>query len=452
MRKLFKKLKNAKGAVTIEATISLTTFLFLFLMIYSIITICRAQATLQVAINATAKEISQYSYLYSITGINQAMGNVSTSAEGTKESVNTVASNVSQVFSSIQSIGNTDVDLGDPQQMMSSWDSITEDLKTAGAAATGAQEEIAKMLEQEPHKVIFGMAQLIASEGFELAKSLFAEAVSRALVQKHLVSNKDGTAEQFCKAMGIIPGTYLGKQSYFNGIDFSHSRLMPYGSNEITIVANYKVRLLPLLPINIEYHITQSAVTLAWMQGDVEIPDTPEAVVNKRNDYLWNGENQNERERLVRNMGIKDLKEKGYYSVSGNSYVHAYNPDDPQTFAVVRSYNPLEGYNSVDAINPAELVARLEKISSQVESSMDNIHTVNIKKPDANGNLKTQEVNCDGDIKMKVILVIPEDEGLQKKMEEALKSVNTDVEFEFVTGYGTVFETEQDKTADITEE
>lgn len=44
MLKLLKKRTDEKGNITIEATIALTTFLFMFLMIYSLITICRAQA------------------------------------------------------------------------------------------------------------------------------------------------------------------------------------------------------------------------------------------------------------------------------------------------------------------------------------------------------------------------------------------------------------------------
>jgi len=51
LKKLFEKSNSEKGMVTIEATIALTTFLFAFMMIFSIITICRAQAKIQVALN-----------------------------------------------------------------------------------------------------------------------------------------------------------------------------------------------------------------------------------------------------------------------------------------------------------------------------------------------------------------------------------------------------------------
>ena len=69
--KMFKKDEN--GAIVVEATLSLTTFLFLFFMVFSIITSARCQAIIGSAINNTAKEISQYSYLYGLTGINDSL-------------------------------------------------------------------------------------------------------------------------------------------------------------------------------------------------------------------------------------------------------------------------------------------------------------------------------------------------------------------------------------------
>lgn len=458
MRNLLRKLKKTKGAVTIEATLSLTTFLFMFMMIYSIITICRAQATIQTAINATAKELSQYSYLYSISGLHDAMKNVADGAEDTKENVNQVAkdvnevaTNVSDVFSGIQSITDKNVSFGDVGAITGQWEGLMDDLNKTEGSVTQAKESLTNLLDtgdskEGSYKLIFGMAKLMVSEGYEQAKSAAAEAVSRVMVKKHLKRNDKDTAENFCRAMGIQPGTYLTKESYFNGIDFSHSRLLPYKSNEIIIVANYKIKLLQLLPVDITFHCTQTAVTMAWLQGDVEVPDTPKEVVNQRGGSVWNGDPR-ERERLIRSMGLTELKKDGFYSVSGNNNIHAYSEKSPGTLAVVRSYNPLEGLDSVGKVNIEDIKNRLTTISSQVESSTANIQAINIKKPDKNGNLKVTEKDCSKAVNRKVILVIPEDEGLKKKFEDALATIETDVEFEFLPGYGTVFEKENKEAA-----
>lgn len=441
MGKLLKKLKSIKGAVTIEATISLTTFLFLFMMIYSLVTICRTQAIVQVAINSAAKELSQYSYLYSLTGLNKSEGTMAEAAAGTRGDINEVAGKVSDVFNGIQSLGNNNITTGkieSPGELGEEFQNISGTLGQIGDDAKGIQDKVTDMIGDDPTRLLFGMAKIMTSDIYEEVKSHAGEAIIRNMVKKNLKRSENDNEENFCRAMGIQPGSYFGQKSYFNGIDFSHSQLLPYGSSEIVVVANYKMKLMQLLPIDIELHFTQTAVTTAWMQGDVDIPDGPKAIVGQRGDSIWNEGSGSERERLIRNMGVKDLKENGFYSVSGNNYIHGYCAD-PQTLAVVRSYNPLEGVESVDSINMVDLVDRLTKISSQVESSTDNIHSVRIKKPDANGNLKTEEVNCDGDMNLKVILVIPEDPKLKEKLEEALKSVNTDVEFEFLPGYGTVY-------------
>lgn len=61
---LIRKLKSESGSVTVEATISLSAFMFAIVTILTIINICIVQARVSYAINTTAKEISQYSYLY----------------------------------------------------------------------------------------------------------------------------------------------------------------------------------------------------------------------------------------------------------------------------------------------------------------------------------------------------------------------------------------------------
>ena len=445
MRKMFRKKNSQSGAITIEATIALTSFLFMFIMIYSIVTICRAQATIQVAINSTAKELSQYSYVYSMTGIHGAMSNVQSAASGTKGDVNEVMGNVAGVFSGIESIGqkaeNIEGNLGsiesDAQQVQGMWD----DLKGVGDNAAAAKEKITEMA-SDPKQMIFGLAKLFASEGYEVVKSAAAEAASRAMVQKHLKRSEDDTAENFCKSMGIVPGTFLGKESYFNGIDFSHSTLFPYGSDEITIVANYKMKLLQLLPISMEFHFTQKAVTKAWMQGEVIAKEsTVEKKVQKlleKGESVWNLLSPSEREKLIRKMGITDLTDNGYCTVSGQTYIHAYDPAT-NTFAMVRSYNPLAYADSVENVNRDEIRKYLDTLRAQMESTTDNLTAIKIKKYDENGNLVTSEVSCAGPSNQKVVVVIPEDEGLKAVFEEILAEMGGTVQFEILPGYGDVF-------------
>lgn len=56
---VLKKLHTESGSVTIEATISLSAFMFAIVTILTIVNICIAQARIAYAINTTAKEISE---------------------------------------------------------------------------------------------------------------------------------------------------------------------------------------------------------------------------------------------------------------------------------------------------------------------------------------------------------------------------------------------------------
>ena len=61
---------SENGVVFIEATIALTAFMFFVVTLLSIVNVCYAQAKIGTALNETAKELSEYSYLYAVTGLN----------------------------------------------------------------------------------------------------------------------------------------------------------------------------------------------------------------------------------------------------------------------------------------------------------------------------------------------------------------------------------------------
>ena len=62
-------LKDEDGAIIIEATLSLSFFMFFIVTVLTIVNICYVQSKMSIAINETAKEISQYSYLYGLTAV-----------------------------------------------------------------------------------------------------------------------------------------------------------------------------------------------------------------------------------------------------------------------------------------------------------------------------------------------------------------------------------------------
>ena len=82
------------GVVTVEATISLTAFMFAIITILTIVNIALVQAKVAIAINTTARELSQYSYLYSLTGFNKSEAELAEAGKNDTQSISTIMTNV----------------------------------------------------------------------------------------------------------------------------------------------------------------------------------------------------------------------------------------------------------------------------------------------------------------------------------------------------------------------
>ncbi len=445
------KRQNEKGMVTVEATIALTTFLFAFLMIYSIITISRAQAKMQIALNNTAQEISQYSYIYGMTNLDGTLADFQESANDAKSDVNGLVKQTINVFEGIQTLGKdaSSIDISNVNSMLNSWENISNDLKEEGADLTAIKQSIEEMA-KDPQKMLFGMAKLIGSETLEVAKSrLIAEPVARALIKKHLKRSENDTAEAFCKSVGIVEGTYLGQTSCFNGIDFSNSTLFPYGSSEITLIATYKVKLLQLLPIDVELTITQSAATKGWLHGDKTDASAAGIVDNLKNDKddedskvnssVWNSQSINDRNKTIRTLELAELKNSGYVGVSGETYIQAYD-ESTNTFAMISMCNPVYGIGSVEEIDRKSVEDNVKRIVAQIKSATDNKTSVTVKENNSDGSIGTRQIDCSKTkLRQKIVLIVPEDAGVadyvKKVVGECGYSDIISVEAKYGTGF-----------------
>lgn len=285
--------KRQRGSVTVEATIALTAFLFAFMMLYDVVTLCRAQTKIGVAINSTAKEISQYSYIYGLTGIKGSLDQLNQAAGGTRVQINDVIKNVDSSFQAIQSLSQNASGMagsiaGDLEGGLDSWEKTGQSIKsvydTAAAGADNIKQDANQLKEsvtavqsgieamaENPQQLMFGLAKIIASEGISVAQSkLIAEPVSRALIKKHLKRSPGDTAEACLKALEVMPDA---GGSYLKGLDFTGTILFPNQSDDILVAVTYKVKLFPYLPLDIEYTIRQTAITKGWLMGDGQTVD-----------------------------------------------------------------------------------------------------------------------------------------------------------------------------------
>lgn len=431
---MFNKLNKENGSVTIEATIALSTFMFAIVTILTIVNICIVQARISYAINTTAKEISQYSYLYSLTGINDSQSRLyEAGVEGTKD-ISKILADVNTVYNEIENLGNTGNQSPENiDDIMSAWDSAVgsvENIEVAGSSLYDTVSDIAS----DPKNLMFGIAKLAASEGFDLVKSrLIAAPLAKTMIQKHLVSTEDGDVDAYLKFLGVIPSS---TGSYIDGLDFSQSTLFPYGSNEIRINVQYDVKVIALLPIDFSFHFNQTAVTHGWLAGEQSYQSSTKYI---ENDTLWTKSTVSERSSLIRHMVIDDLTDEGYAKTTGLTDVQLYNSQTNE-FVMISSMNPLWSADGEDSKTLADLddVAlqdSIERLCGKMKSTTDGLNKVTTKTEN-NGTTQKTENTCSGATN-KIVLVIPEDKGLKEKIESVIANSNTNgVTIEVVPSYG----------------
>lgn len=429
-----RKHRREHGVITIEATISLSTFMFAIVTVLSIVNIFIVQAKISNAINLTAKELSQYSYLYSLTGFSKSEAELHQAGQEGTESINSILTDVNTVYNEIEKLGETGNETpNNVDDIMAAWDSVAGSAETIESSA-GSIESTIMDIAKEPKGLMFGIAKMAASETLELGKSkLIAAPLSKALVQKHLVSEEDGSVEAYLKSLGVVPDAY---GSYLGGLDFSESTLFPYGSNEITVNVTYDVKVIPLLPLDFTFHFNQTAKTNGWLAGDVSYKGSTEYV---ENDTLWTQATVSERASLIRNMGIKDMQNEGYEKVSGMTNVHLYNPTENE-FVTISSMNPLytpEGEEpmTVEQLDKEDIKSSIETLCGKMRSVTEGETKVTTKVEQDGSKIK-KEYNCTN-AKNKVVLTIPEDPGLKEYLESVIAECDTSgVTIELVASYG----------------
>ncbi len=220
-----RKRQNEKesGAIIIEATIALATFMFAIVSILFVAHICYAQAKIGTVIDGVAKDLSEFSYVYSLTGLADKQSKLSSEASKANASIDNVVDNLDDVTGTLGNLKDLGSSLINDSEMQSS------------------------------------MMALIKNEAANKAESLATSLVVKQFAKGRL-SGTSADCETVLKRLGVEKkaGTYLGS------IDFGDSVFCVNGSAEIKVVARYSVKLIRLLNVDITFDICQCASTKAW--------------------------------------------------------------------------------------------------------------------------------------------------------------------------------------------
>ena len=271
LNKLNKLKKDGSGSATIEATVSLTAFIFFVVVILSIINYCRLQALMSNAIDCTVKEMSQYSYLYKASGLKKYKTALDDASRNKKNDINDILNTTKVLLTMTNDTvdeaeklagkvkGATDIDdVREIGGILANIDKNTSDIKsTADTLADGIGDII-----ENPMTFMAGIATIAASKGIDLITSrLIAAPLAKSMSIKHFGETKE-IADQNLISLGVKDGV--------NGLNFGMSTLFASEKPEdVCIVVYYKLKIITLLDIPVfEITLCKRAVTRAWLGGD----------------------------------------------------------------------------------------------------------------------------------------------------------------------------------------
>ena len=249
--------KKEKGAASIEATISLTIFVFVIMAIYMLINYCLVQAKVSYAINTTAKEMSQYSYFYHVFGLDDLDVKL---ANGKIQAVDTFSSFNKLLGDSKAEIKEIEKNPTDYFGSVLSGEK-TEDLTEVYKQIQEVSANVSDVV-NDPVEFMKSMASLAGEEVWEHVKSnVIAAPLAKGMTRRHFGSSTEA-ADVYLEGLGVVDG--------FDGLNFNMTTMFEDGSDDIKIVVYYNLDLASVLPFDLNVSICQQASTRAWLGGDME--------------------------------------------------------------------------------------------------------------------------------------------------------------------------------------
>lgn len=244
--------ESESGALVIEATLSLSTFIFLIFTLLSITNIYYIQAKMSVALNSSAKEIAQYTYLYYKLGLDEVE---SAAQSATSDSRDTAIATIDGVQDLVEAFSD-----GSSAAESLDFDSLVAAIQSGSTSVSSLVSTYADAIGDDPKQFIIGMGKLAALEGVQEIKEILGQVMAKTFMKSNLKEYAGDDADSMLARYHVVNG--------MDGLDFNYTSLMAYGSSdEILLVVTYDVRVIRLLNIDVTFTFRQCAKTTAWDEG-----------------------------------------------------------------------------------------------------------------------------------------------------------------------------------------
>lgn len=273
LKRILNRLKEKCGAATIEAVVAFTGFLFVIITILNVANYCRAQMIISNAVDAAARELSQYSYFYNMTGMQKFNNYVNENAGIGAANINDVIDGTNSVYTTLSGALSDTTDYGNQLADKIDNQNLTyQDIQTAvlklDTNSTNIMSSITTMeakfssVERNPLLYMKSLAAVAGGEALDLAKSYVIAAPLAKLFTSVNINSGDTSVQQYLENLGIVGG--------FDGLNFNTSTIFTASApDEIHIRCYYKISLCNFVDKSLfEIPICKEAVCRAWLGGD----------------------------------------------------------------------------------------------------------------------------------------------------------------------------------------
>ncbi len=289
-------MRNGKGSATVEAVIAFTGFLLLIFTILNVVKYCRAQMLISNAMDTVAKELSQYSYFYEMSGLQKFSDDMKSSADMGADNINAVIGTVDDLYKGFaKAEKNTLEATTETMNALEKGDNVVDTVQNTLAGIKNDAQNIQRSMTavsnafdsmaDDPILYMKSIVAVAGNEGVDMVKHLIAAPLTKLMFSKHFGSSQ-AEASEALEAMGVVDG--------LDGMNFSMSSLfVSQHPNDVHLVVYYRLKLVQLVDWvdGLEASICKEAVTRAWLGGDDVIakvsPLPPPAV--KTSDSEGNG-------------------------------------------------------------------------------------------------------------------------------------------------------------------
>lgn len=268
-----KSLNRQKGSAAIEAILSFVGFLFVIFTILNIVNFCRVQTLISNAVDTAAKEMSQYSYFYEISGLSKFNKETQKLADGGSAVLNEVVGNVDNLYKSVNGAVKNTIDR--TTEITNAIEGGTADVDTIKGQLNGINSDVQGVetamnlmsasvegIMSNPILYLKSIVAVAGNEGLELLKShAIAAPLAKALTAKHFGSSM-AEADRYLEELGVVDG--------LDGMNFKMSTIFATGTpDEIHIVVYYRLKINQILDwAELEAILSKDAVARAWLGGD----------------------------------------------------------------------------------------------------------------------------------------------------------------------------------------